>query len=520
MSSTVARVSVVSDPARAGAAGLIPCFSARLVTVKSGTSDLFLPPAEPGEAAAPRFSDCCSRFLRTALPLLASDLLALFFTGCCAVCAALLIDSGWVSAMGWVLTASLMPLVVAYWPGALYPGVGLHPVVELRQAVKVNTVAFLALAMASPLARGSVAAGAFLLAGWLCSVVLVPFGRVVTRKWCSRRPWWGYPALIISSGATTERVVASLNRSPKSGLRPAAVIDVTSGVTAPVEGVRALDTRSVLPFVRDQAIRYAVVSLPNLSRADVTDVLEYYSARIPHLLLVSNLGELPSLWNSALSCGGINGVELRNGLMLAVPRLVKRTIDVVVASLALALSLPLLVAILLLVKCTSRGSAFFSHTRIGLEGRLFRAWKFRTMYCDGDRILEAHFAKNPGARAEWEREQKLRDDPRVTPVGGVLRRLSLDELPQLWNVLRGEMSLVGPRPIVGAEVGKYGKVFPLYTGVKPGISGLWQVSGRNDTTYEQRVALDRYYVRNWSPWLDAYILAKTVSVVLKRQGAY
>jgi Undecaprenyl-phosphate galactose phosphotransferase WbaP len=519
MSSAVAREAGVAVAARAGGVGIIPCFSARVVTVKSVTTGLFLPPAE-SNAAAPRFAVCCTRFLRTALPLLASDLLGLFFAGCCAVCVALLVDPAWVSHVGWVLTASLMPLAVAYWPGALYPGVGLHPVVELRQAVKVNTVAFLAVALCSPFAHGYAAAAAFLLAGWLCSIVLVPFGRILTRKLCSRRPWWGYPALVISSGRTAERVVGSLTRSPKSGLRPAAVIDVTSPVTAPVAGVRALDAQSVLPFLRDSAIRYGVVSLPNLSRGDVTDVLEYYSARIPHLLLVSNLGELPSLWNSALSCGGINGVELRNGLMLAVPRLVKRTIDVVVASLALLVSLPLLAVIALLVKSTSSGSVFFAHKRIGLEGKLFRAWKFRTMYRDGDRILEEHFAKYPAARVEWEREQKLRDDPRVTPVGGVLRRLSLDELPQLWNVLKGEMSLVGPRPIVGAEVDKYGKVFPLYTGVKPGISGLWQVSGRNDTTYEQRVALDRYYVRNWSPWLDVYILAKTVSVVLKRQGAY
>jgi Undecaprenyl-phosphate galactose phosphotransferase WbaP len=520
MSSALARESGAPASARANEVGLIPCFSARVVTVKSVATALYLPPAESNAPAAPPSSVCCSRFLRTALPLLTSDLLALFFAGCCAVCAALLVDPAWVTRVGWVLAASLMPLAVAYWPGALYPGVGLHPVVELRQAVKVNTVAFLAVAMCSPFARGSAAAAAFLLAGWLCSVVLVPFGRILTRKLCSRAPWWGYPALVISSGETAGRVVGSLMRSPKSGLRPAAVIDVTSPVTAPVDGVRALDGQSVLPFVRDNDIRYGVVSLPNLSRGEVTDVLEYYSARIPHLLLVSNLGELPSLWNSALSCGGINGVELRNGLMLALPRLVKRTIDVAFASLALAASLPLLAVIAVLVKCTSSGSVFFSHKRIGLEGRPFRAWKFRTMYRDGDRILQDHFAQNPAARDEWEREQKLREDPRVTPVGGVLRRLSLDELPQLWNVLKGEMSLVGPRPIVDAEVGKYGKVFPLYTGVKPGISGLWQVSGRNDTTYEQRVALDRYYVRNWSPWLDVYILAKTVDVVLKRRGAY
>jgi lipopolysaccharide/colanic/teichoic acid biosynthesis glycosyltransferase len=142
------------------------------------------------------------------------------------------------------------------------------------------------------------------------------------------------------------------------------------------------------------------------------------------------------------------------------------------------------------------------------------------MYPDAERLLDNYLQSNPELRVEWEREQKLRRDPRVTRVGRILRKSSLDELPQLWNVLRGEMSLIGPRPIVDAEVSKYRAMYELYQRVRPGMSGLWQVSGRSNTTYEERVALDAYYVRNWSVWLDMVILARSVKIVATRAGAH
>jgi lipopolysaccharide/colanic/teichoic acid biosynthesis glycosyltransferase len=142
------------------------------------------------------------------------------------------------------------------------------------------------------------------------------------------------------------------------------------------------------------------------------------------------------------------------------------------------------------------------------------------MVKDADRKLQQYLDTYPDMKAEWEATHKLKNDPRVTPIGRILRRYSLDELPQLINVLKGEMSLVGPRPIVEDEVGFYGNLFDPYTWVRPGITGMWQVSGRSDTAYSQRVSLDEYYVRNWSMWLDVYILARTISVVLLKKGAY
>ncbi|MGP8244302.1 MAG: sugar transferase [Bryobacteraceae bacterium] len=198
----------------------------------------------------------------------------------------------------------------------------------------------------------------------------------------------------------------------------------------------------------------------------------------------------------------------------------KRAVDFAAAFVGGILLLPLFAAIAALVRLTSPGPAFFGHRRIGRGGREFLAWKFRTMVAHGDEVLRLRLRDDPVLCSEWEAHCKLRRDPRVTRLGEILRRTSLDELPQLWNVVRGEMSLVGPRPIVELEAERYGSTFAVYRKVRPGLTGLWQVSGRNNTSYAERVQFDEYYVRHWSVWLDLYILGKTVKVVLTGEGAY
>ena len=173
-----------------------------------------------------------------------------------------------------------------------------------------------------------------------------------------------------------------------------------------------------------------------------------------------------------------------------------------------------------MVKLTSPGPIFYGHKRIGRHGKPFTAWKFRSMRINSDQILREHLERNPAAREEWNLTHKLRDDPRVVRFGQFLRRTSLDELPQIWNVLKGDMSLVGPRPIVTEEISRYADAFRLYASVKPGITGLWQVSGRSDTTWEEAVRLDLYYVDNWSLVLDLHTMWRTIFVVFFRKGAY
>ncbi|MDC7785245.1 sugar transferase [Rhodoplanes sp. TEM] len=198
----------------------------------------------------------------------------------------------------------------------------------------------------------------------------------------------------------------------------------------------------------------------------------------------------------------------------------KRSLDIAISIGGLLFLAPLFLLTAILVKWADGGPVFFAHQRLGYGGRPFRCWKFRTMVPNGDEVLRAHLSKCPEAAREWSETRKIKNDPRVTAIGAVLRQLSIDELPQLINVLRGEMSIVGPRPIVGSEVSMYGQTAGLYFQTRPGLTGAWQISGRNDVSYQQRVELDRHYIENWSFTLDLLIIVKTIPVVLLAKGSY
>ena len=229
--------------------------------------------------------------------------------------------------------------------------------------------------------------------------------------------------------------------------------------------------------------------------------------------VVTHLEDRPSLPESAvgLVCPGLRDPGAR---------VLKRILDVIVAALLLILALPLAIAIALAIVLENRGPVFFAHTRIGKGKRRFRLWKFRSMVVDADAMLARHLEAHPDDLAEWREMHKLKDDPRVTGVGRLLRRSRLDELPQLISVLRGEMSMVGPRPIVEEEISKYGPVFSLYVQVLPGLTGLWQISPHTHTSYRERTELDMKYMRERTIWMDLLVLLKTVRVVILGRGAY
>ena len=198
----------------------------------------------------------------------------------------------------------------------------------------------------------------------------------------------------------------------------------------------------------------------------------------------------------------------------------KRGFDISGALAALIILSPLFLMLAAMIKFSDGGSIFYRHARIGRNGQGFDCLKFRTMVDNGDEVLAAHFARYPAAREEWLATRKLKDDPRVTRLGIVLRRLSLDELPQIFNILTGDMSIVGPRPVVKKELELYGKAASYYLKSRPGLTGLWQISGRNDVSYAQRVAYDMHYVENWSIVFDVKIILRTVPVVCAARGSY
>lgn len=200
---------------------------------------------------------------------------------------------------------------------------------------------------------------------------------------------------------------------------------------------------------------------------------------------------------------------------------IKRMLDLIICVIGMPLILPLGLLLALLVYIDNpKAGPIYRHQRLGKDGKTFKIYKFRTMVPDADSMLESYLQENPEYAEEWKQQQKLKHDPRLTTLGRFLRKYSLDELPQIINILEGDMTLVGPRPIVANETYKYGRYFEEYCLVRPGLTGLWQTSGRNNTTYAQRVAYDHFYINNWSIWLDLWILAKTVPAALSGNGAY
>jgi Undecaprenyl-phosphate galactose phosphotransferase WbaP len=217
--------------------------------------------------------------------------------------------------------------------------------------------------------------------------------------------------------------------------------------------------------------------------------------------------------------GGALGIEVRRQLLLRWPRAAKRAMDLIITSLGFLCVLPLLGILAVLIKLDSTGPVLYRQRRLGQDGVRFSALKFRTMFMNADELLAKLLEKNPALRVEWETFHKLPDHPGVTRIGKILRKYSLDELPQLWNVLRGDMSLVGPRPYMEREIPDMDQKESIILRVRPGLTGIWQVTTRNESTFEQRLQLDVEYVRNWSPWLDLYIVARTVPVVLGGTGS-
>ncbi|MDR9392596.1 MAG: undecaprenyl-phosphate galactose phosphotransferase WbaP, partial [Trueperaceae bacterium] len=346
--------------------------------------------------------------------------------------------------------------------------------------------------------------------------------RALAKRALLRLGLWGRPVLLVGAGATGARVARALEATPLDGLHPVAAFDDDPALhgtalgTVPVVG--PLD--AVEPYARTHGIRHAVVTPDTLHPRVRDDLVTGASKTFDVVQFVPTLAGLPSRDVRVSDLDGLLALEVRVGLSSPTNRALKRTFDVVATTLGGLLITPLLLALALLVRTSGPGPILYGQRRIGRHGRPFTIWKFRTMVPNADAILETHLRNHPHLRAEWDADHKLRNDPRITPVGALLRRTSLDELPQLWNVLTGDMSLVGPRPITDDERPKYGDAFALYARVRPGITGVWQVSGRNDTTYEERVTLDAHYVRNWNVWIDLVTLWKTVDVVLNDEGAY
>lgn len=358
---------------------------------------------------------------------------------------------------------------------------------------------------------------------WLLAFILLPVLRFTVKTILLRLNLWQRPTIIIGSSESALNAYHAVCREKYLGLD--------------VKGFLVTDKSYLSKHVSDDMLfTEETLNLRNLSvdNCQIIIALEYNEQQEcdQYLRLTSKYGfnyvsVIPSLrgvplYGTELSyffSEEIMILKVGNNLRRLSSKIAKRSFDILGASVLLILTCPLFLFIGYKIT-RDGGKAFYSHERVGRNGKKFNCYKLRSMINNSNEILSELLANDPIAREEWEKDHKLKNDPRITSVGHFIRNTSLDELPQLWNVIRGEMSLVGPRPIVDAELEKYGDDVIYYLMVRPGMTGLWQVSGRNDVDYERRVFFDSWYVKNWSLWNDMVILIKTINVVFKRSGAY
>jgi len=392
-----------------------------------------------------------------------------------------------------------------YQGNLLYPAAPVSPVEEMRRLAAsallthVGIIAYIALTRQTMKETSRVVT---VFSGVLTAILAQP-ARDLARWAMFRFRSMRIPVAVIGSRTTAARVAGMIDGHVYAGFRTVGVFgDDERGRC--VEESRQAGVKVLFACQDERRFR---VALPE------------YAKWFPHIEYMPVAETFPVAGAKPVVFGGLCGLEMVNQRRMKFVRVQKWLLDKSLAVLAFLLLSPFFVLIPAAIKLTSRGPVFYRQNRLGKNGRRIRVWKFRSMYANADERLKQILSDNPDKRDEWEKNFKLSDDPRVTPFGRFLRKTSLDELPQLFNVFTGEMALVGPRPIVEKEVERYGAAYSTFASVEPGITGLWQASGRSDTDYARRVALDTYYVLNWSPWLDLWIMKKTVGAVLSLRGA-
>lgn len=357
----------------------------------------------------------------------------------------------------------------------------------------------------------------------LFAFLLLSITRVITCRIIKNIRAFQIPILIVGAGKTADIIVRQLMED--SGMRYRIVGFLEDGEPykdfgkgMPILG----GFEDLEKVVEETGINTILIAAPGLSQDKLSDMIYRSQSLVKNVAVVPNLVAVPmsNITVESFFDAKIMVLNIRNNLGNRWNRILKRTFDITATVIGGLMISPILLAISLWVYHDSPGPVIFKHRRVGRNGKEFNCYKFRSMCVNSKEVLEHLLATDPEAKAEWDKEFKLKNDPRITKSGAFLRKTSLDELPQLWNVLKGEMSLVGPRPIVQAEVPRYGKYIKEYYTVLPGITGMWQTSGRSDIDYPERVQMDSWYVHNWNVWLDIVLLWRTITVVVHHKGAY
>ena len=422
---------------------------------------------------------------------------------------------------------------ITYWPylpifllifllSNLYPGVSLAPAEEVRRFFYGSLMAYGGIIMARLIDRNNWDSinTAFLIS-FIFSTIILLTARSMTHWLLHKTKLGGIPTVIYGAGSTGKLVADCLLTGVRSGYVPVLFLDDNPHGEEEYKNTPVIHDLSAGPeIVKRYNIKMAIVAMPELSAQELKHLLNTSVSAFRYNVIIPNFFNISNIWMSVRDFSGVLGIETSNKLKFYWNLAIKRFMDLVVVIFAGILLLPFLLLVALVIKINSPGPVLYRQKRIGKDGRYFYAYKFRSMVINAEQHLQKILETDPALKKEWEENHKLHNDPRITGIGKIIRRTSIDEFPQLINILKGEMSLVGPRPIVDAEVKNYGEDYNRIFSIKPGLTGLWQVSGRSDTNYYDRVAYDTYYLQSWSVWLDCWIIFKTFGVVFFGKGAY
>ncbi len=415
-----------------------------------------------------------------------------------------------------------LPWVVAFAEAGLYSGRVLFWE-EARRCLRACTLATFFATLVSFATQSMFRLSRLVLAlTWLATLFLVPIVRHYVKRGLAAAGLWRRRVLILGGGETGRGVLERVRSNSVLGFEPVAFVDDAPPPEGRVDGLPVVGPLSEVPrFVREFRASEILIAMPRLSRDRLLEVIASCEGAVGSIRLVPDMFGLATVGIETEDLDGMLMLHMRWNLAKPWNLAIKRVFDLAVSAALSVVLAPFLLALAIAIKLDSPGPVLFRQQRLGRRWNRFECIKFRTMHVDAAKRLDEHLAARPDALAEWQEFAKLRSgDPRITRVGGWLRRTSLDELPQMLNVFLGEMSLVGPRPYLPRELERMGGFADTILKAPPGISGLWQVSGRNTLPFEQRLRLDEYYVRNWSLWLDVIVLLKTVGVVIGREGAY
>jgi len=413
----------------------------------------------------------------------------------------------------------ILGLFVAY---GFYPGSKKSGVIELQQTILLVSVSFVIIGLAIYIfGFGSQISRFVFISAWIISCIIISLFRLFIHNRGSLYSWWGQPIVVIGKEKDVTKIISRFRHARRFALKPVIALlldeDYISGY---IDGIPAFSNSGILQQeIRGYGITLAVfvTNTNEINRKQKKQIYEL-SLSFPDLIYVMGESTLSSLSMKPLDLAGSPAIQVKYNLLNNWSRLMKRFADLVICLLSIIITLPFFLLLAAFIYLDSPGPVIFVQKRIGKDKKYFNLYKFRTMVTNADEKLLELLKNDETIRNEYKKYHKIHNDPRVTRMGRFLRKTSLDEFPQIWNVVRGEMSLVGPRAYLPNELDEMGDFTSLIVRVSPGLTGWWQVMGRHDVSFQQRLKMDEYYIINFSLWMDLYIMVKTVWIIISGQG--